>query len=223
MQGVGVGVVTAGYGNGPDPIGGSGDRAYTACFDGTSSASATVAAAVVALQSAAIAQGRPRLTPDQVRAILRQTGAAQQGRTDRPIGPRPQVAAAIAALDGVPPPGATPAAPTGPVGPGTATVVPVISGTADRPPKPAASRVTARYAKAGGRLTIVLRGLAKGAKVTVAGRSVKVVRGKVLLRKVKPGRIVVVVTPPARLKGTYKVLRVVVVVAPSGAARIIRR
>ena len=223
VQGVGVGVVTAGYGNGPDPIGGSGDRAYTACFDGTSSASATVAAAVVALQSAAIAQGRPRLTPDQVRAILRQTGAAQQGRTDRPIGPRPQVAAAIAALDGVPPPGATPAPPSGPVGPGTATAVPVISGTADRPPKPAASRVTARYAKAGGRLTIVLRGLAKGAKVTVAGRSVKVVRGKVLLRKVKPGRIVVVVTPPARLKGTYKVLRVVVVVAPSGAARVIRR
>ena len=224
VQGAGVAVVTSGYGNGPDPIGGTGDRAYTACFDGTSSASATVAAAVVALQSAAIAQGRPPLTPDQVRAILRQTGAAQQGRTDRPIGPRPQVAAAIASLDGVPPPGASPVpGASGPLGPGTGAVVPVISGTADRPPKAVASRVTARYAKAGGRLTIALRGLAKGAKVTVRGRAVKVVRGTVVLRKVKPGRLLVVVTPPARLKGAYRPVRVVVVIAPSGAARVIRR
>jgi hypothetical protein len=158
-----------------------------------------------------------------VRAVLRQTGAPQQGRTDRPIGPRPQVASAVASLDGVPPPGAAPAAPSGPLGPGSTTLVPVISGTADRPPKPAASRVTARYAKAGGRLTIALRGLAKGATVAVGGRRAKVVNGRVVLRRVKPGRLVVVVTPPARLLGTYKVLRVVVVVARSGAVRVIRR
>lgn len=224
VQGVGVAVVTAGYGNGPDPIGGSGDRAYTACFDGTSSAGATVAAAVVALQSAAMAQGRAPLTPDQVRAVLRQTGASQQGSTDRPIGPRPQVAAAIASLDGVPPPGASrvPGV-SGPVGPGTGPVLPVISGTADRPPRPAASRITVRYAKAGGRLTISLRGLAKGARVTVGGRPGKVVRGRVTLRGVRPGRLVMTVTPPARLKGVYRAVRAVVVIAPSGTARLIRR
>lgn len=226
LQGVGVGVVTSGYGNGPDPIGGIGDRAYTACFDGTSSASASVAASVVALQSAAIAQGREPLTPDQVRAILRQTGAPQQGSTgtDRPIGPRPQVAAAVASLDGVPPPGGSPVpAPSpGPLGAGGSPIVPVISGTADRPPRAAASAVTARYAKAGGRLTIRFRGLAEGAKVTARGHRVRVVRNALVLKRVRPGRFVVVVTPPAGLRARYATVKVVVVVSARGSARVVR-
>lgn len=221
LQGVGVGVVTSGYGNGPDPIGGTGDRAYTACFDGTSSASATVAAAVAALQSEVIAQGRAPLTPAQVRALLQSTGAPQQGRADRPIGPRPQVAAAVAALDGVPPPGADPApAATPPLGPSSTPVVPVISGTADRP---AAAAVTARYAKRGGRLTIALKGMVKGAKVTARGKAAKVVRGRIVLTRVKPGRFVVVVRPPAKLRARYRAVTVVVVVAPNGTTRVIRR
>jgi len=221
VQGVGVAVVTSGYG-GDDPLGGSGDLAYTACFDGTSSAAATVAAAVAALQSARMGQGLPPLEPAQVRAILRQTGTPQQGRTDRPIGPRPQVAAAIAALDGVPPPGGAPSEPTGPLGTGSGRVAPVISGVPDRPRKAAARAVTARYVKAGGKLTIRFRGLAKGAKVTARGHRAKVVRNAVVLTRVKPGRLVVLVTPPARLRARLTALKVVVVVSPRGTARVVR-
>ena len=78
-----------------------------------------------------------------------------------------------------------------------------------------------RYAKVGGRLTIRLRGLAKGAKVTAGGRAATVVRGRVVLRKVRPGRFVVVVTPPARLRARYSTLKVVVVVARRGAVQVI--
>lgn len=226
VQGVGVAVVTSGYGSGEgERLGGRGDTAYTACFDGTSSASATVAAAVAALQSQVIAEGRAPLTPTEVRAILRSTGAPQKGRPDRPIGPRPQVAAAIASLADVPPPGATPSPPTGPLGTGAAAprAVPVIARVPDRPPRRAAARsVTARYAKAGGRLTIRFRGLAKGAKVTARGRRAKVVRNRIVLKRVRPGRFVVLIRPPARLRARYTVLRVVVVVPKRGTARVVR-
>jgi hypothetical protein len=229
LQGVGVAVVTSGYGNGEgERLGGRGDRAYTACFDGTSSASATVAAAAAALQSHVLGQGRPPLTPAEVRAVLRQTGTPQQGRDDRPIGPRPQVAAAIASLVGVPPPGAgapAPAAPPEPLGTGSAApAVPVITGVPDRPPRRAAVRsVRARYAKAGGRLTIRFRSLVKGAKVTARGRRAKVVRNAVVLKRIRPGRFVVLVKPPARLRGRYTAVRVVIVVSKRGTARVVRR
>ena len=68
LQGFGGAVVTSGY---ADLSGGaSADRSYTACFDGTSSASATVAGAVAVLQGAAIARTGAPLTPARVRELL---------------------------------------------------------------------------------------------------------------------------------------------------------
>ena len=93
VQGVGAAVVTAGYGEG---LGGSDDRSYTSCFDGTSSASATVAGAVAALQSGAISLTGSPLTPAQVRSLLIATGLPQAQASDGAIGPRPQVDAALA-------------------------------------------------------------------------------------------------------------------------------
>jgi hypothetical protein len=222
VQGVGVGVVTSGYGEG---LGGADDRAYTACFDGTSSAAATVAGAVAALQSGAIAQRGAPLTPAQVRTLLVQTGLRQVSPGDGVIGPRPQVDAALLRLAGAPPP-ADPdlPSPTPESSPGAPVVpaAPAVRNAATATRSPAASTITARYARRGGRLTITLRGLVKGAKVTARGRAVKVVRGRVVLKRLKPGRIVVVVTPPARLRASFAPLRVVVVVAPSGRARVVR-
>jgi hypothetical protein len=221
LQGVGVGVVTSGYGEG---LGGADDRAYTACFDGTSSAAATVAGAVAAVQSGAIAQHGAPLTPAQVRTLLIQTGLRQADPGDGVIGPRPQVDAALLRLAGAPPP-ADPDLPSStPESSAGAPVVPAAPAvrTAATTMRSAASAVTARYARRGGRLTITLKGLAKGAKVTARGRAAKVVGGRIVLRKLKPGRIVVVVTPPARLRATVTPLRVVVVVAPSGEARVVR-
>jgi serine protease len=93
VQGFGEGVVTAGYGEGWSP---PGDRAYTSCFDGTSSAAATVAGAVAVLQGVVEAAGRAPLTPAAVRAGLVATGLPQPAGETQPIGPRPQVAAAAA-------------------------------------------------------------------------------------------------------------------------------
>jgi hypothetical protein len=99
----------------------------------------------------------------------------------------------------------------------------VIARVPDRPPRRAAARsVTARYAKAGGRLTIRFRGLAKGAKVPARGRRAKVVRNRIVLKRVRPGRFVVLIRPPARLRARYTVLRVVVVVPKRGTARVVR-
>ena len=103
VQGYGSGVLTAGYGEGigtPEPK----DRAYTSCFDGTSSASATVAGAVAALQGLARAtQGAP-LAPEAVRAALVATGVPQPDPLETPIGPRPQVSAAATLVGAAAPP-----------------------------------------------------------------------------------------------------------------------
>ena len=64
VQGYGAGVVTSGYSDLPLA---DADSAYTACFDGTSSASATVAGAVAAVQGAAIARFGSPLTPGRGR------------------------------------------------------------------------------------------------------------------------------------------------------------
>ena len=102
VQGYGEGVVTAGYGEGWSP---AGDRAYTACFDGTSSAAATVAGAVAVLQGVLEAAGRAPLTPAIVRERLVATGLPQPVGETRFIGPRPQVAPAAAlALTAAPAP-----------------------------------------------------------------------------------------------------------------------
>ena len=59
VQGFGSAVVSAGYGDLSSEDAGA-DHAYTACFDGTSSASATVAGAAASLQGALIAGAAPR-------------------------------------------------------------------------------------------------------------------------------------------------------------------
>ncbi|HEX2503823.1 MAG TPA: S8 family serine peptidase, partial [Miltoncostaeaceae bacterium] len=103
LQGYGAGVVTTGYGLGIGPVRPE-DRAYTSCFDGTSSASANVAGAVAALQGLAIdATGSPA-TPAAVRAALVATGKPQAGPAEERIGPRPQVAAAATLLGAIEPP-----------------------------------------------------------------------------------------------------------------------
>ena len=74
------------------------DRDYTNEFSGTSSASPIVAGAAVLLQSAAKQRGRV-LTPGEVRDLLQRTGTPQLGDTRQHIGPRPNLARALQALD----------------------------------------------------------------------------------------------------------------------------
>ncbi len=98
VQGWGHNVMTTGYGSlfsgGGDP-----NQYYTATFNGTSSASPVVAGAAAALQGIQKARGGPPLDPLVVRQILTDTGTPQQeGPFPGPIGPRPNLAAAIASL-----------------------------------------------------------------------------------------------------------------------------
>lgn len=108
MQGWGEKVTTLGRSNfqssydlNPDPTGDI-RQAYTTYFDGTSSAGAMVAGAAAALQS--LAQYRPsplnvRLTPGEMRDLLKNTGIPQ-GQRGLPenIGPFPDLGAAALAL-----------------------------------------------------------------------------------------------------------------------------
>jgi subtilisin family serine protease len=97
LQGWGKSVATAGYGALFDP--GDARQRYTASFSGTSSASPIVAGAVVAVQGALLAQGRNPLAPDQIRELLVSTGTVQPAPdAQTPIGPLPDVPAALAAL-----------------------------------------------------------------------------------------------------------------------------
>ena len=73
------------------------DRHYTNQFSGTSSASPIVAGAAVILEGIARSRGGV-LTPESVRSLLRDTGTPQAGNTDKQIGPRPDLARAIAVL-----------------------------------------------------------------------------------------------------------------------------
>jgi subtilisin family serine protease len=75
------------------------DRHYTGQFSGTSSASPIVAGAAILVQSAAKQLGRDVLSPAQLRELLRATGTPQAGDTREAIGPRPDVARALDALD----------------------------------------------------------------------------------------------------------------------------
>ena len=208
VQGFGSGVVSSGYGDISSPDADA-DHAYTACFDGTSSASATVAGAVAALQAGVIARRGTPLTPAQVRTVLRSTGLAQAAPSGAAaadnIGPRPQVSAALAALAAGPPPSSpddavvtapvdtagarlpVPAPPGGRVG--GATVVPTLA--------PAAAGLSIRLDRAHRRLTVRLRGAARSAVVRVGRRIVKLRGGVVVLRGVRPGRIVVRVSAGA--------------------------
>lgn len=73
------------------------DRHYTNEFSGTSSASPIVAGAAVILQGIARERGSV-LAPAVLRDLLRRTGTPQAGNTREQIGPRPDLARAIAAL-----------------------------------------------------------------------------------------------------------------------------
>jgi serine protease len=94
VQGWGSGVWSTGYGDLFDP--GDLRQRYTAGFNGTSSAAAIVAGAAAAVQGAVWARGLAPLDPDEMRTLLVATGTPQGG-TD-PIGPLPNVVAALGAL-----------------------------------------------------------------------------------------------------------------------------
>ncbi len=99
VQGWGTGVMTAGYGDYPDPDAWPLDEeTYTDEFKGTSSASPMVAGAAAIVQSIAIQRNGAPLSPYQVRDLLVATGSPQQGNTAEHIGPRPDLLQAIANL-----------------------------------------------------------------------------------------------------------------------------
>lgn len=98
-------VMTAGYGGHYSKAGDSSneDFWYTSGFNGTSSASALTAGVATSLQGIALNLTGSFLTPDEMRTLLAQTGSPQTDDLERPIGPRPNMRAAIDSLNGVEP------------------------------------------------------------------------------------------------------------------------
>jgi subtilisin family serine protease len=100
-QGWGSRVTTTGYGslyrNPEDP--GNQNYWYTSTFNGTSSASPIVAGAVANIQGVAKLQFGEPLLPDDVRALIVDTGSPQLGAPEH-IGPRPDLQAALCKLLG---------------------------------------------------------------------------------------------------------------------------
>jgi len=99
VQGWGQNVASLGYG-GFRTYGGDVNQRYTSTFSGTSSASPIVTSAVVALQSLAKNQFGRVLTPVQMRDLLVSTGKPQTGSPTTPIGPLPDMQAAVTELQG---------------------------------------------------------------------------------------------------------------------------
>lgn len=97
VQGWGGGVTTTGY---SDLSGTTKADHYTGGFSGTSSASPIVTAAAASIEGYLKAQGKPALGPADLRSLLARTGTPQNGDLSRPIGPLPNLRAAIAALGG---------------------------------------------------------------------------------------------------------------------------
>ncbi len=100
LQGYGRDVVTTGYGDLFEP-GGDVNQRYTATFSGTSSASPIVTGAVASLQGIYRAANGVSLTADIARDALIASGSAQTGSLEH-IGPRPNLAGAIAVLTAPP-------------------------------------------------------------------------------------------------------------------------
>lgn len=96
VQAHGTSVTTLGYGG---LFGTSPSNFYTSGFNGTSSASAIVAAAATSLQGYQRARGRPLLTAPEMASLFQGTGSPQTGSTTQRIGPKPNLRAAIARLD----------------------------------------------------------------------------------------------------------------------------
>src|SRR5262245_51262837 len=99
VQGWGQGVVTTGYGGlfMGDPANPDIRQRYTSTFNGTSSASAVVMGAVLAIQGARLNCNQPLLTSEEMRGLLASTGTPQGTGTAGNIGPLPNIRAAIAA------------------------------------------------------------------------------------------------------------------------------
>lgn len=95
VQGWGRKVATLDYGDLQKCAGA--DRHYTAEFSGTSSASPIVAGAAIILEDWA-RKHHIVFLPTTLRELLRQTGSPQTGDTSEHIGPRPDLARALAGL-----------------------------------------------------------------------------------------------------------------------------
>jgi hypothetical protein len=95
VQGWGRKVATLDYGDLQRCSGA--DRHYTNEFSGTSSASPIVAGAALLVEGYARTNGFT-MTPAEVAQVLRDTGTPQTGDTSQHIGPRPDLARALAAI-----------------------------------------------------------------------------------------------------------------------------
>ena len=95
VQAWGEDVVTAGYGDLFIP-GSDVRQAYTAQFAGTSSATPLVSGVILLVQAIQAAGGGERLTPAQMRTLLKETGTPQNGADH--VGPQPDAVAAVAGL-----------------------------------------------------------------------------------------------------------------------------
>ncbi|MCH9647337.1 MAG: S8 family serine peptidase [Deltaproteobacteria bacterium] len=92
VHGWGENVATTGYG---DLQGGAENQWYTSAFSGTSSASPIVTAAAACLQGASKSDGQGNMTSIEMRQLLVSTGTAQTGILAKPIGPLPNLRAAL--------------------------------------------------------------------------------------------------------------------------------
>src|SRR6185503_12669319 len=101
LQGWGRYITTTGFGDLRHEQGEN--NWYTIDFGATSGATAMVAGAAALIQSILKARGLAPLTPKDLRQLLVCTGSVQRGDLSEHIGPRPNLRAALALLDGVAP------------------------------------------------------------------------------------------------------------------------
>ncbi|HJQ22874.1 MAG TPA: S8 family serine peptidase [Blastocatellia bacterium] len=100
VQGWGRYITTTGYGDLRHEQGEN--NWYTIDFGATSGATAMIAGAAALIESILKARGKAPLLPTELRQLLKATGTPQTGDVNHRIGPRPNLRAAIAALDGQP-------------------------------------------------------------------------------------------------------------------------
>ncbi len=101
LQGWGRSIVSAGYG---DLRRQGQNNSYTDSFGGTSGAAAMIAGAAACIQGILKARGRSPLPPAQLRQLLFTTGTPEDSNAVKRIGRRPDLRAAIAAIDAPPEP-----------------------------------------------------------------------------------------------------------------------
>ena len=97
VQGWGRAIATCGFGDLRNDQGEN--NYYTNRFGATSGAAAMVAGAAAVLQSIVKERGLTPLTSQQMRRLLRMTGTPQTGNLNKSIGPRPDLRAALAAIE----------------------------------------------------------------------------------------------------------------------------